>query len=270
VTVCPVAPRIFSTEYYARLHAIEESHWYVWGMRRIAFALLQAHGFAGTGRALDAGCGTGGTLRWLRAEFPALQVVGLDVALEALRYVRASPGPAGVRALRGSATALPFRAAVFDLVISLDVLQHLPEEADEVAALREGARVLRPGGLLLVRAAAVRSGDLIGTRWADGYHRYTLEALVRAIRAVGLVVRQATPVNWLLSRLEDLRTRRRGSHPLHHDPGLVISPPRHPWLTVGQRLVMRGEARYLAGDRDRRLPGGHTLILVAERPVEPT
>lgn len=223
MTASPVAPRIFSAEYYARLHAIEESHWYVWEMCQIALALLRAHAFAGTGRALDAGCGTGGTLRWLRAEFPALRVVRLDVAPEALRYVRANPAPGGVRALRGSATALPFGTAVFDLVVSLDVLQHMPEEADEVAALREAARVLRPGGLLLVRAAAVRPDDPIGAREAGGYHRYTLEALVRAIRAVGLVVRQAT-VNWLLSRLEDLRTHARRPHPPHHDPGLVISP----------------------------------------------
>jgi SAM-dependent methyltransferase len=269
VTTRPAAPHIFTPEYYARLHAIEESHWYVGGMRRIAHALLAAHGFAGTGVALDAGCGTGGTLRWLRARFPALRVVGLDVAPEALRYVMASPEQAGVRVLRGSATLLPFPAATFDLVVSLDVLQHLPAETDEVVALREAARVLRPGGLLLVRAAGLRPGDRAGTRGPGGYHRYSLEELVEKVHGISLVVRQATPVNWLLSRLEDLRERLRRPHPPHPDPGLVISPPRHRWLTIGQRLVMRCEARYLAGGRDRRLPGGHTLMLIAERPVEP-
>lgn len=269
MTARPAAPRIFTPEYYARLHAVEESHWYVWGMRRIAAALLEAHGFAGTGWALDAGCGTGGTLRWLRAGFPRLRVVGLDVAPEALRYVMADPKHAGVRGLGGSATALPFVAAAFDLVVSLDVLQHLPEETDDVAALREGARVLRPGGLLLARAAAVRPGDRAGAPGPDGYHRYTVEQLTAKVQSIGLVVRQVTPVNWLLSRVEDLRAHLHPPSSPHHDPGLAISPPRHPWLTVGQRLVMRCEARYLAGGRGRRLPGGHTLMLVAERPGEP-
>ena len=261
--------RIFTPEYYARLRAIEDAHWYVWGMRRIAFRLLEAHGFDGTGRALDMGCGTGGTLRWLRAEFPSLRVVGLDLAPEALRYVMASPERRGARALQGSVTALPFATGAFDLVVCLDVLQHLPEMTAEVAALREAARVLRPGGLLLIRAAAVRPGDPVGARGPDGYHRYTPDALVAMVQAVHLVVRQATPVNWLLSRVEDLRAQRRRRRPFQHDPGLVISPPRHRWLTVGQRLVMRGEARFLAGGSNRRLPGGHTLMLIAERPSRP-
>jgi ubiquinone/menaquinone biosynthesis C-methylase UbiE len=261
------APAIFTPDYYARLHAVEQAHWYVWGMRRVARALLDAHGFPGAGRALDAGCGTGGTLRWLRTAFPALESVGLDVAAEALQYVRSQDARDGLRVVRGSATALPFGAGGFDLVVSLDVLQHLPAEADDVAALREATRVLRPGGLLLVRAAAVRRGDPPGTRGPDGYHRYRLEELVEKAQMAGLLVRRATPVNWLLSRVEDTRQRFRRPPPGHGDPGLGITPPRRPWLSVGQRLVMCCEARYLARS-GRRLPSGHALVLLAARDPE--
>jgi len=258
----PGAPRIFSPEYYARLHAVEEAHWWVWGMRRIAATLLDVEGFQGTGRGLDAGCGTGGTLRWLQGRYPRLALVGLDLAAEALRY---AVGPGARRVVQGSAAALPFGSATFDLVGSLDVLQHVPGPGD-AAAVREAARVLRPGGLFLVRAAARREGDILGARALDGYHRYSLDELTGAVAAAGLAVRRATPVNWLLSRVEAWR-RRSPSHAGHHgDPGLAITPPRAAWLTAGQRLVIELEARYLRRPH-RRLPGGHTLLLLAAKDV---
>jgi SAM-dependent methyltransferase len=256
----PGAPRIFSPEYYARLHAVEEAHWWVWGMRRIAATLLDVEGFQGTGRALDAGCGTGGTLRWLEGRYPRLALVGLDLAAEALQY---AAGPGTRRVAQGSVAALPFGSATFDLVGSLDVLQHVPDGGD-AAAVREAARVLRPGGLLLVRAAALRAGDFGGARAPDGYHRYSLEELTGTVVAAGLAVRRATPVNWLLSRVETWRHRGRSCAGHRGDPGLAIAPPRAAWLTAGQRLVIELEARYLSRPH-RRLPGGHTLLLLAAK-----
>lgn len=255
----PGAPRIFSEAYYARLHAVEQSHWYVWGMRRVAQALLRTHGFRG-GLVLDAGCGTGGTLCWLLDRFPGVRVVGVDLAVEALRYVRRQ---SALPVLQGSATQLPFPPSTFDLVVSFDVLQHLPEGRDDVAALREAARVLRPGGFLLVRAAAVRRGDPIGVPSDDGYHRFTLDELSGKVRQAGLRVLQATFVNCLLSLVDDARKILRPPRRVHGgDPGLAIQPPRHPWLTAGQRLIMGLEALYLARI-GRRLPSGHSLMVVA-------
>ena len=110
-------------------------------------------------RVLDLGCGAG------RHAFEALRrgatVVALDTGAAELRGVQemvaamqaAGDVPAGARAgtVRGDATAMPFPDGVFDRVIAAEVLEHIPADG---RALREIARVLRPGGQLAVTVPA--------------------------------------------------------------------------------------------------------------------
>ncbi len=106
-------------------------------------------------RLLDLGCGTG------RHAFEALRrgarVVALDLGREDLLQARdwmaaiaaageAPPAAAGL-AVQGDALRLPFPDGAFDRVIVSEVLEHIP---DDVAAIREVQRVLRPGGTLAV------------------------------------------------------------------------------------------------------------------------
>ena len=96
-------------------------------------------------RLLEAGCG-GGTpiLRQLDAVAPA---VGIDLSRAQLRLAdRAVPGAALVQS---DMTSLPFAADVFDAVTAYHSLIHLPL-ADRAAVFGEFARVLSPGGRLLV------------------------------------------------------------------------------------------------------------------------
>lgn len=91
-----------------------------------------------TGDVLDAGCGIG----LLGRLFPKLDLVGLDVSIPLLSKVTT-----GYRFLaEGSAEALPFRDASFDVVVALNMLHHV---IDPKNAVREFARVLRPGGTLI-------------------------------------------------------------------------------------------------------------------------
>jgi SAM-dependent methyltransferase len=94
-------------------------------------------------RVLDIGCAFGfGTRRLVR---PGRTVVGIEVsAAYVRRAVRAGGGPLY---LRGLGAPLPFRDGAFDAVVCLDVLEHVPDEAAVVAEI---ARVLRPGGTLIV------------------------------------------------------------------------------------------------------------------------
>jgi len=91
-------------------------------------------------RLLDAGCGSGRLFTYdLRGR--ASLVVGVDVASDLAH------NPNVDAPLRASLTALPFVSETFDLIICKHVLEHLEEPEP---ACRELARVLRPGGRLLI------------------------------------------------------------------------------------------------------------------------
>jgi len=89
---------------------------------------------------LDAGCGA--TMPFLREIAPRVRLaVGVD--LEALR--REPSGPLGCRA---NVERLPFRNEVFDLIISMSVIEHLENPA---RVFREFQRLLKPGGTLIIQ-----------------------------------------------------------------------------------------------------------------------
>jgi SAM-dependent methyltransferase len=107
------------------------------------------------GRALDAGCGTG--LQAGLLERLGWQVHGIDLAAALL--ARARSRLAAPRLARGDLQALPYADGVFDVAVCCgSTLSFVPDPA---AALRELARVLRPGGRLLLECEHRWSLDLV-------------------------------------------------------------------------------------------------------------
>ena len=101
-----------------------------------------------TGTIGDLGCGPGHVAAYLAAR--GARVVGVDLSPGML-----ARAPAGVPVAAGDLRALPLRDGALGAAVAFYSLIHLPV-GDEVAALREVHRVLRPGGTLL---AAVHVGD---------------------------------------------------------------------------------------------------------------
>ena len=104
------------------------------------------------GRMLDIGTGPGHIPVMIAERVAGARIVAMDYAAAMLEIARARVRGVQlahqVHLLRGDAKALPLADHSFDTVFSNTILHHLPEP---VWLLREAARVLRPGGVLLIR-----------------------------------------------------------------------------------------------------------------------
>jgi SAM-dependent methyltransferase len=136
---------------YRRLDATPFQSCFAYSRRRLGDWLDRLVPEDGAGRRLlDVGCGTGHHLAWLRDR--GFAVAGVDGSEEMLAHARvANPG---VELRQADVERLPFPDASFDAVLCVEVLRYL---SDPAPCLREAARVLRPGGVLLATAAPLLS-----------------------------------------------------------------------------------------------------------------
>jgi len=104
---------------------------------------------------VDVGCGGGELTRALAAL--GARVTAVEVSERQLERARARDGGSGARYVVGSGQALPLADRCADVVVFMRTLHHVPVEKMD-AALREAARVLRPGGVVHV-AEPLAEGD---------------------------------------------------------------------------------------------------------------
>lgn len=184
-------------------------------------------------RVLEAGCGTGLVLS--RVEPFAQEAVGVDLSAGMLARAR----DRGLTVVRGSVTALPFPDASFDTVCSFKVLAHVP---DIDAALRELARVTRPGGHLVL----------------EFYNRWSLRYLARWVagaRRIGAAHRESDiPTRWdspreVLDRLPASLVVRevRGVRVITPAAGVHRVPGLASVVRAGERIATRSPLGWLGG-----------------------
>jgi SAM-dependent methyltransferase len=100
-------------------------------------------------RILDAGCGSGSMAREIAKAASGSTVVGIDLRDKYIDYARRRAEVEGLRNLTfqtGDVRELPFEDGSFDIIWTKYLLQWV---ADPMRAMREFARVLKPGGLLV-------------------------------------------------------------------------------------------------------------------------
>lgn len=176
---------------YAAEAAVEAEHWWFVGRRRLFAHIVGGLGITADAAILDVGTGTGTNLRLLR-DLGFVEVSGVDYSPEAIRFC-VEKGLGAVE--RGDIGALPFPDGRFDLVFATDVIEHVD---DDLAALREIRRVLKPGGRVLLTVPAFPI--LWGLQDEVSHHRrrYRLGELLGLIRAAGLDPQRHFYFNYLL------------------------------------------------------------------------
>jgi SAM-dependent methyltransferase len=143
------------------------------------------------------GCGDGANLHWLQPYFARLY--GSDYNL--LRLVRAAKLGIGSRLFMADACDYPTDDDSFDVIYFNHVLEHIP---DDVAALREVRRILKPGGLVILgvpnegvafwQLAYRLQPKMLKT--SDHQHFYTADSLAARCRTAGLTVQKIHPIGW--------------------------------------------------------------------------
>jgi SAM-dependent methyltransferase len=140
---------------YDKLDQTEDRMWWFAALHANLLALYRRTAdhadLRGSGAILDAGCGTGGLLRKLAADFPQRRPYGLDADVFACARARAkSTRPV----CAGSVDALPFAEAAFSGIFCVDVLCH--RDVDEARALAQFHHCLAEGGILMLNLPAYR------------------------------------------------------------------------------------------------------------------
>jgi SAM-dependent methyltransferase len=179
---------------YLHMYDEEVFHWWYAGMRTITLSVLPPDCLPPSPAILDAGCGTGYNIGWLRQNYGAA-VTGLDFSSHALEFCRRRGAQDLVRA---DIASVPLSSNNYDLVLCFDVLTHLKDAPAREKALCEFFRVLKPGGYLLLRVPAYRFLRSGHDDAVMAYHRYGMRELRTVVAGSGFEIVRLTGANALL------------------------------------------------------------------------
>lgn len=235
---------------YTAVHIEEDrQHWWFRGRLAVIRTVLRQALPPRPVRLLEVGCGTGNVLA-------ALGEFGEAVGVEAHPDLRAVAIAAGLDVRPGTLPDdLPIEPGWADVVLLLDVLEHLDDDAAALAAARV---LLRAGGLLVATVPAY------GWLWsahdvALGHRRrYTARRLSRVVTGAGFGVARVTYFSTLLfPAMAAVRLAKRLAGDVAHD---LHRPP----ATVNRILeTVFAFERHLLGAVD--LPFGSSVLLIARR-----
>jgi ubiquinone/menaquinone biosynthesis C-methylase UbiE len=245
---------------YETMRQVEDRHWWYSALRQMVLRDVQDLSIARPEcNILDAGCGTGGMLSILQSARKGWHLHGIDASPEAVAFTKE-------RGFSDTTVScvndLRFADNSQDIVLSLDVIYH--EAVDETAALASLARVLKPGGALILNVAAfdiLRGSHDIATH---GARRYTPWRVKELVEKAGLTVQTQHCWNaWLFPVLLCVRLLSRLL------PAADVSETRgdlsmvRPWINSALKRLAKADTQIT---RWLRLPIGTSVYVIARKP----
>lgn len=238
-------------EEYDALARVEREHWFYSGKRELVRRWLERFDVLAAGKLLlDVGAGTGLFASEMRQH---CRVLAVDPEPSALRYITAR---SGLMSAAATAAQLPVATGAADALTALDVIEHLD---DDIMALREFGRVVRPGGIVLLTVPALPA---LWSEWDEALghrRRYTQSNLEEALGQAPFVVRHISYVNTLaLLPIAIYRIVRRMGMPVGRDR-LEDQVPSEPLNGVLRWLFVEPALWPIS------MPIGVSLLAVLER-----
>lgn len=240
--------------YFDLMAEVADTHWW-YRARRDWLRQELGPRIARGERAYDIGCGTADAMATL-TDIGARPVAGTDLSEHVLGWVVRRDDPPAV--LSSLAERLPFAASSAATLISMDVIEHLD---DDVVALREYRRVLRPGAVLFLTVPAYQWIWSEHDDRAAHRRRYSRERFVIAVKAAGFEVDRVTYFFSFLVPLAAVvrKTPLRRFFPATDEESSAMHPAIEAVLALLARLERRLGARF-------DLPFGLSILLVAHVP----
>ena len=178
------------TQMYQQMREVEDKHWWFVARRSILDKVINRLTLPEDAQIFEAGCGTGGNLAMLARHG---QVYGMELD-ETARLVASNLKQGEIKPGR-LPDDIPFENRQFDLIVLLDVLEHLEEDGASLQALYEK---LKPSGWLLITVPAFA---WMWTRQDELLHhkrRYILQNLRQVVSNAGYHVSFVNYFNFLL------------------------------------------------------------------------
>ncbi|MEK7590059.1 MAG: class I SAM-dependent methyltransferase [Patescibacteria group bacterium] len=177
--------------HYKIIHDTELINWWYKVRRKIIHDLIKKYGYIENKniKILDAGCGVGTLLKELEKYG---NVSGLDFSEIAVNFCKEK----NIKNVSiGNITKLPFPDNTFDIVLALDVVEHVE---DDLSAMREIYRVMKGDGVAIITVPAFKFLWGITDEMSNHHRRYTISELKTKIKSSGLSIVRSSYFNTFL------------------------------------------------------------------------
>ncbi len=206
---------------------------------------------------LDAGCGTGSLAKKLEKYG---RVTGVDVAPEALRI----SAERGVHIVDSSVESMPFTNNHFDMAVSVDVIYH-QHVRDDLRALQEISRVLKDGGLFVIRVPANPRLFSNHDRCVQSARRYTEIELREKLIASQFEILRITHCQWGLFFPAWVKARLDDGNPVDQQRGKSAIGETNPIINEAMKAFCGVEKSLISAGIN--CPLGIGILAVARKRV---